>query len=192
MKKHLITIIIVCIACIACGFGAFLFYEKIHASQTEVATLQQEVQSLQIQADRLNTQKRENAENVKTAELDEYFVSANGALGFVEYIENLAVSSGLTYRINLFDSAQDPEASKNEKELLKTSLTTNGSVQNTRNFIALIQTLPYNVKITKVDLKRATDPSAAISAKDSWTAVIDFYVIKSIDKPADPNAAAQR
>ncbi len=192
MKKHLITIIIVSLICIACGFGAFMFYEKIHASQTEVAALQQEVQSLQIQSDRQNTQKRESAENVKTVELDGYFISPDGALGFVEYIENLAVSSGLTYRINLFDSAQDPEASKNEKELLKTSLTTTGSIQNTRNFISLIQTLPYNVKITKVDLKRTADPAAAISAKDSWTAIIDFYVIKSIDKPADPNAAAQR
>lgn len=187
MKKHLITIIIVSIICIACGFGTFVFYEKIRGSQAEITSLQQSIQSLQIQADRLSAKKAEKGTVLDASELDAFFVPADGALGFVEYIENLAVSSGLGYRINLFDSEQNPEALSNDREFLKTSLTTSGTLKNTRNFISLIQSLPYNVRITKVDLKRGADASLAGGAnvstiKEPWTMIIDFSVMKNIDK----------
>lgn len=187
MKKHLITIIIVSLVCIACGFGAFIFHGMLTSSQAEIISLQQTNQGLQAQADRLNAKKAENSTAIDASQLDDFFIPADGALSFVEYIENLAASSGLGYRINLFDADQNADMAKYDKEFLKTSLTTTGSLKNSRNFISLIQTLPYNVKITKVDLKKGADASVgAAPSKESWTMIIDFSIVKTVDASSTP------
>jgi hypothetical protein len=154
MKKHLSTIIIISIVCILCGIGTFMFYGRITASELEVKELKRDVQSLDIRADQLKSKPVERVDDAQIAKLNDYFVESDGALHFIEYIENLATASGLTYRINLFDADQNAEAAKNDKETLKTSLTTTGSLTDTRNFVSLIETLPYNVRISKFDFKK--------------------------------------
>lgn len=180
MKKHLTSIIIVSIICIVSGLGAFLLSGKTSEFREEIATLQQEVQGLEIQASRLGAEKQ--AGDAEAIDLSRYFIAPDGALGFVEYIESVAVSSGLSYKINLFDAEQNADLAKQDRELLKTSLTTTGSLKNTRDFISLIETLPYNVRINKIDLKRGGDGAGAANPKDVWTLVIDFSAVKIIEK----------
>lgn len=178
MKKHLIAIIIASLACIACGFGAFLFSNQISNLEQDIVTMKQEVHDLEGQAARLSPKKQNVSTGANVGDLNEYFIDEDGALGFVEYIEGLASSAGLTYRINLFDSEQNADLAKYDKEFLKMSLTTTGSIANTRNFVSLIESLPYNIKITRVDLK-----GSSTGAKDApWTMAIDFSAVKIMGK----------
>ncbi len=178
MKKHLIAIIIASLACIACGFGAFLFSNKISSLGRDIVALKQEVHDLEEQAARLSPKKQSVNTGANADDLYEYFIGEEGALGFVEYIEGLASSAGLSYRINLFDAEQNADLAKYDKEFLKMSLTTTGSIGSTRNFISLIESLPYNIKITRVDLK-----GSSAGAEDApWTLAIDFSAVKIIGK----------
>ncbi len=182
MKKHLITIVIVSLVCIICGFGAFLFFNQESRLESEIIALQKEVRQLEVQANSLTVQKPVSSFDASIEELNEYFVSADGALDFVKYIEDLATSAGLSYRINSFDAEDNPDISQNDKEYLKTSLTATGSMKNIRNFISLIESLPYNIKITRVDLKSGGVQSLSASREQIWTLMIDFSVVKIMEK----------
>lgn len=185
MKKHLSSVIIVSLACIASGFGAYLLSSKISKMEEEAVALRQEIQGLEIKAARLSAQKQDGAAISSIDLLNRHFIGADGALGFVEYVESIAVSSGLAYKINLFDSEQWADGTKNDRELLKTSLTTTGSLKNTRNFISLIESLPYNIRINRVDLKKSVDSGTAgtnSGAKEMWTATVDFSAVKIMEK----------
>jgi hypothetical protein len=182
MKNHLTSIIIVSLICIASGFGASLFFTQVSKLESQIISLQQEVHGLEAEAARLSAPNLPVSASTDVDELSGYFVSTDGALSFVEYVESLAAASGLTYRINLFDSEQDTDLAKHDKEFLKTSLTTTGSLKNTRNFISLIESLPYNIKITRVDLKGGNANVSTGVREANWTMMIDFSAVKIMEK----------
>ncbi len=180
MKKHLIPIIIVGIICIASGLGVFIFSRQASELQGEIVALQQEAQALEAKAGKLGAEKQPAASD--RVDLSAYFVPADGALGFVEYIESVAASSGLSYRISLFEAEQDAELAKHGREFLRTSLATTGSLKDTRSFISLIETLPYNVRINRIDLKKTGEAVASTGTKETWALIIDFSVVKIMEK----------
>jgi hypothetical protein len=60
-----------------------------------------------------------------------------------------------------------------DKTLLKLSVRTTGTKTRIRAFLSLIESLPYNVKIQMLDLRKGGE---------NWTMVVDIGVVKQKDK----------
>lgn len=172
-KKQIIIFIVSSALLIVSIVGADIFYYQSIKMEKELSTLHQTVRDLEAQEKRLLEVRQTAAvSGIGFENLNKYFVDENGALDFVKYIENLAVSSGLTFKIDFFDSQQDSVLAENGKEYLKTAIRTTGSLNNIRIFLNLIESLPYNVKINRVDVRKNGE-----GARD-WGMTVDFSVVK--------------
>lgn len=166
----------------------YLGYHTIDTLRKDITTTNDELYSLKSKADRLVSLRQvTNSTDDELTRVNEFFVSSNGALEFVEYIENLAKKSALEYKIEFFDVEQDPDFLEQGKELLKTSIRVTGTTKNTRYFLSLIESLPYNIRIRRVDLRRSILPVISASStvgptKDGWVTLVDFSVVKIIEK----------
>lgn len=173
-KKHLTALISTIILLIGTGVVAELFYAKTLSLENELITLNQQTTDLGAQVERILSLRQNANSTDESTSLDTYFVDSKGALGFVKYVEDLAVSSGLISKVEVFVEQSDSELEKSGAEYLRTAVKTTGSLKNSRTFLSLIESLPYNVKIERVDLRRF----GAITTKDEWTLTVDFSVVK--------------
>ncbi len=182
-NKDIIILVTSSVLLIGFVFGAHYFYKKTNSTKEDIISLSGDVSALKIQADRLISLRQVAASTGdELTELAQFFVPADGALAFVEYVENLAQKSALTYRIESFDVVPDPKLTEQDKELLRTSIRTTGTLKNTKLFLSLIESLPYNVKVSRADLRR-TSPSVGVAVtKDEWSLIIDFTVVKISEK----------
>jgi Tfp pilus assembly protein PilO len=173
-KRYFITLAIVfTLSVIAIG-GAYMFHTKTIEIESELSSLHNEVQTLSIQANRvISLRQVATATGDDLEKLQVFFVAKDGALDFVKYIEGLAVSSGLTFSIDTVDEYADPALVPYDKTLLKMSVRTTGTKTRIRAFLSLIESLPYNVKIQRLDLRKAGE---------NWTMVVDVGVVKQKDK----------
>jgi Tfp pilus assembly protein PilO len=173
-KKYIITLCIVCVLSLSAFGGAYLFYVQTTEMETELTGLHSEVQTLSIQANRvISLRQITTATGDELEKLQTFFVTKDGALDFVKYIESLAVASGLIFSIDTVDEYADPVLIPYDKTLLKLSIRTTGTQKRTRAFLTLIESLPYNIKIQRADIRKVGE---------QWTMVIDIGVIKQIDK----------
>lgn len=176
MNNRNLTILILSSVCLVLGIiAAELFYAKTFKLENEISVLNQSVRDLELQESKVLSSRQIASPSINNAkELDQYFISDKGALDFVKYIEGLAASSGLTSKIDVLDEVADPLLAEQGKEFFKAAIRTNGTYNNSRIFLNLIESLPYNVKINRVDLRRSGDAG-------SWTLLVDFSVVKTID-----------
>jgi Tfp pilus assembly protein PilO len=173
-KKYIITLSTVIILLIAAIAAAYVFQTKTTATEAELSALHAEVQTLSIQASRvINLRQVAATTGSEFQQLQTFFVAKDGALDFVKYIEGLAVSSGLVFSIDTVDEFADPILAPYDKTLLKLSVRTTGTQKRIRAFLALIESLPYNIKIQRTDLRKGAE---------NWTMVVDIGVVKEKDK----------
>jgi len=182
-KKQSIILIISIIALIVCVSMVIVLQRSSSKIKNEILTLKQEALDLKGKAERTLTVREAIKASGSSASLDNYFIGGTEALDFVTYVESLAVSSGLTFTIDLADTMQDESLTGADKEFLRLALRSTGSIKNIRRFLSLLETMPYNVKVTRFDLRRnsASTASAALPSVDSWSMVIDFSTVKQID-----------
>ncbi len=174
-KKHLIIFIIGLVALILSIVGAQLFYAKTIKLEGELTTLHQSVRDLEAQEKRiLSVRETAEASGSDVAVIDAYFVNDKGALDFVKYVENLAVSSGLVAKIDVIDAQANDVLAASGKEYLKIAMRTTGSLANIRIFLNLIESLPYNVKMNRVDVRKTGE-----GVRD-WSMTVDFSVVKTL------------
>lgn len=182
-NNHLAILIISIVLLVGAGIAALFLYGKTNAMQEELATLHSQVQVLSLQSKTvLALRESTSVSSGQTENINTYFIGKDKALDFVKYIESLAVSSGVTYTIDVVDTSPDNSLSPANKEFLRIAIRFSGNMKNVRRFISLIETLPYNVKINRFDLRRTSIPATANGAVDSWNAVLDFSTVKTIDK----------
>lgn len=173
-KKYIFTVTIVTLISGLAWAGAYLFHKKTVDIESELPSLHAEVETLSIQTSRLiNLRQIANTTNDDLQVLQQFFVSKDGALDFVKYIENIAVSSGLVFRIDTVDEISDPALTPLHKSTLKMSIRVTGTLKRVKLFLSLIESLPYNIKIQRADLRKAGD---------EWTLVVDVAVVKEIEK----------
>lgn len=173
-RKYIATFItVLALSVIAIGI-AYMFYVKTTKIETELSSLHSDVQTLSAQASRvINLRQVANATGDDLEKLKVFFVEKDGALDFVKYIESLAVSSGLVFSIDTVDEYPDPALVPYDKTLLKLSVRTTGSKTRIRAFLALTESLPYNIKIQRLDLRKVGE---------NWTMIVDIGVVKQKDK----------
>lgn len=183
-KKHIIPCIISVLILVLFIGGGYFLYQNIQSLKEEITTLTDESYSLESQSNRLlSLRKVAQSTGDDLQKLNSFFVQKDGALLFVEYIEFLAKESRLQYKIEFFDVEKNDELQERGRELLRTSIRVTGTQQNTRYFLSLIESLPYNTHIARVDMRKTSIPAVGIKAsavpeKNEWSTLIDFSVIK--------------
>jgi hypothetical protein len=108
-----------------------------------------------------------------TNSLTSRLIAKKATVPFIDSIESLARSTNLGIVMNGIEIKEDP-AYPNVTEYLKLNFTTQGSWVTTDAFLAMIENMPYKVKINKVDLQH----TASTTASDNWQAVYDIEILK--------------
>jgi hypothetical protein len=181
--KHAIPLICSVAVLIAISAAGYWMYHSISTLRQDITTLFDESYALKSQADRVSSLRQTaEATSDELAHVHDFFVPANGALAFVEYIENIAKLSKLQYKIEFFDVEKSDTYSEHKKELLRTSIRVIGPRTNTTYFLSLIESLPYNSTIKRVDMRRSVIGASATDAPakqvDEWSTLVDFTVVK--------------
>ena len=169
-KKYIFTVLISIISSVIAICGAYLFYKHISNLEDRLTKLHSEVDTLSIQSSRLiNLRQVTNSTGSQFKKLQDFFVAKDGALDFVKYIEQIALSSGLVFSIDTVDEISDDSLTQFNASLLKVSMRATGSLKRVNLFLSLIESLPYNTKIQKVDLRQSSS---------QWTLIVDLGVVK--------------
>lgn len=135
-----------------------------------------------------------------------YFVPAGNAVGFISDLEKIASGFGLEYTTQNIDQQNSDELNDHGKELLKLTFSARGSWSSLMRLLKAIETLPYGLRIDKIDLDTSPDSApvvpvivtasstgsgaqqAAIAAESAkkrvWSAIILFSVVKTKDNNA--------
>ncbi len=173
----------------------YLAYSQIGSLNQKNNDLAIETSSLYTQAIRAESLKKivSNAGD-KGISLDEYFIAAGEEVEFVKKLETLASSVNLNYTTNSIGTQSNEKLDPLGKELLEISMVTEGSWQNTRRFISLIEKMPMNIRINAMDLKTeirttvaaptksetisSTTPAAQSPSRTMWKTTISMVVVK--------------
>lgn len=113
--------------------------------------------------------------------LEKYIISAGKEIDVVQQIERLAEATSLSHNTELIEEKDEPSLANQNKNLLHIVLTTDGTWNNSRKFLSLVEHLPYNVKIEKVDMFMIGKGTAS-SSLPVWRSKFDFSIVK--EKPA--------
>lgn len=110
--------------------------------------------------------------------LEDYMVKPGQELPIVKSIEQLAAAASLTEKTDLLGIDQSPTLTSQNKEFLHIVISTGGTFDRTMNFLSILETLPYNVKMNKVTL---TAGATASSTATVWNASFDLSLVKEKD-----------
>ena len=175
--------------------GLWYFSEYIYGLTEKTTELREQVetQELKIKRDQLLSKSAQNT-NVERQKLSSLFIQPNASIDFVSSLEKSASDLSLLYSTNQIENISPDSLSSQGKELLKISMTISGKWSSVLRFLRYIETLPYVVKIERVDLVsgasvESTDPTTApaknvninIDKSNTWKLQISFSVIKIKD-----------
>lgn len=187
MNNKTTQIAILMIALTLASFGGYMYATRYIGSLTEkTSKLKSDIELAEIKNRNLQTLQRA-AQNTgdEKEKITSYFVGKDGAVSFVSEIEGLAAASNLKYTTDTIETTNLPELEGQGKELLHVVFTSNGSWNNTVKFLSLLESLPYSMRIEKLDFDSARlDAAAGTStpaSSRSWKMTINFSVVKIKD-----------
>ncbi|MDD5318726.1 MAG: hypothetical protein PHF79_02810 [Candidatus Pacebacteria bacterium] len=180
--------ILVAVLVVAAAIGYFLIFSKVRSVSEENAVLAAQVSQL--------SQSNEHVQALKSVvdqsqgyldRLNSYFVGSGdqNTLQFITQIESLATSVGLqhaTQNITL-DNGNGLDALG--KQSIGVTFATSGSWSETVRFISLLESSPYILDITRIDLDKSASgagitgaTSTSPKSQNIWTATYHFSVVK--------------
>lgn len=110
--------------------------------------------------------------------LDDFIVQPGGEIAVVKALEQLARNLSLISTTDSIDTQDIGTSTVKSKEFLHIVMSTNGRWENTRRFLSLLETLPYNVKENRIDLFSA---GMSPSGSPSWQGHFDISIVKNKD-----------
>ncbi|HZS43188.1 MAG TPA: hypothetical protein VFA52_03155 [Candidatus Paceibacterota bacterium] len=177
----------------------YYFFNNLKKYVQQSSALANDVASLQAEDQNLDSL-RSTFSNASGDEskINSYFVQSDGAVDFINTIERLAAFAHLDGKTESVSTMEMNPSSANY-ELLHLTFHSSGSWQNTFYFLAMLETLPFNIRINQVNLHSTGDTTTAavptsnidLSASSSsstpktvlrrasvWEAEYDFNVVK--------------
>ena len=109
--------------------------------------------------------------------LDTFFVSRDDIVSFIQEIESLASSAGISIEINSVEVNDYVLAGRVSEviEVLNLTLSTNGSWSGNFYFLNLLETMPYKIDVSRLNLQSKIN---SISKTTSWESFIGIEVLK--------------
>ena len=123
----------------------------------------------------VSLQKTISSSKADIQKINGMFVSNDGVAGFLQQIESLANSSGLSHSLSP-DIQQNGELSPYQQELLKVTLTTTGSWVGTFRFLNQLENLPYKIAFSSISMQAG---DKAKNGSTVWTTNFQFTAVKN-------------
>lgn len=108
-----------------------------------------------------------NSYSTEIEKVRKFFVAKGDEVEFIESIEDLAKNRGLLFEI---DTISQSPISGDKKEDIVVSIDIEGSWANVTNFIKELESLPFGVSITKVELDTKSG--------GVWAGLVEFAVFR--------------
>lgn len=140
--------------------------EKTHTASSDLSYVEAKYQQAISQRAVANTGESSGKK------LDKYILATDGEVGIVKELERLANNLSLEIVTEVLEVEQDEALATHSKNYLHIIVTTNGAERDTRRFLALLETLPYNVKIKEVNLYNGQSGS-------QWQGRFDLSIVKN-------------
>lgn len=192
MKTKTSQLLIIAAVIAAAFVGAYVYAtEHIAGLTKETAALRENIVNQQITYQHAeNLQKAIQSAADQKVKIAGYFLPAGGAIDFISTLEQTAGSFGLTYNTQSISEESTDELAPQNKELLHVTFSARGSWSKVMRLLKAIESLPYGLRVDKVDLDTSADSSVPVTDASStvavktgrmWTATILFSVVKTKD-----------
>lgn len=187
------TLILISITAIAV-IGSFVYWiSYIQGLSAKTAELKSEVETKQIKVNRIqNINKSAEKTSEDSVKIMNHFIKAGGSIDFVSAVESTAADFSLKYNTNTIENIENDVLSSQGKQILKVSMTLSGGWKNIVKFLTYIESLPYAIRVEKVDLTAegvvftgdSTDPANTKiqTTEPSWRMSLIFSVVKIKEK----------
>jgi hypothetical protein len=191
-------LIVLSVLIIAMAGAYYYFFSNLRAMGETISTLSNETDTLLSQEGNLDSLRAVFSDTTNDRQkINSYFVQRDGAIDFITTIENLAAFAHLSHETQSVETKEENPPSAN-RELLHLTFHTTGSWQNTFYFLSLLESLPFNINISHIDLHStgnvALESSSVPASQDAsssasstrtvvqkasvWEAAYDFTVKK--------------
>lgn len=142
----ILSLILLTITVIVFGFMAFKTVSQKEELNTQLTTLQESV----AQQSSYNKLKRLSEDTVEEREqLQKYFLARGSESNFLNLVESLAPQTGVSLNTNAVKEILDEAG---EVSWIEPSFTFSGSRNRVQNFIKILETLPYVLRINSVNV----------------------------------------
>ena len=129
------------------GVGYFFSLEK--AQRQDVASLTKEIAVLTVEESQANKIKKQLSEtDAKRSVLVSYFVDVNNPVPFEEAIENYGLQTNTKVNFEGLEVKKSPKS-------LNSAISVSGNFTNIYRFLALLESAPYELSVTNLDLQSA-------------------------------------
>ncbi len=192
MKKHLAKttlLLIIASVVLALALAAYFFlYQEIANTKADIADLSNTLGNDKARNDDLDAIKSNIVATIADHDkITSLFVEDDAVADFIQNIESIAKASGLGVETQTVESEPSPELASFHKELLSETLHTDGSWQDTLQFVGLLSNLPYKLSLTSLSLTNIPVSQAGTlsekqkkSSGNVWDAVYSFTVVKTV------------
>lgn len=106
--------------------------------------------------------------------LSDYFINQNQVVYLIERLESLGKTSGTSLNLTSIDT------DKKQKNLLRFSLKINGSFENIYYLLSLLESLPYEMNITRFSVNKSDDLST--KQKSVWDSEVSVELLSFISE----------
>lgn len=114
--------------------------------------------------------------------IDNSIIAKDGDVAFIEDLEEIAKSSGLSIDIESLSFEENPVASSSSMTTLKVKANTKGSWLGTYKFLAQVEALPFRVKINNFAFINSSDETVFNKKKIAnplgWQSKFEISVLK--------------
>lgn len=153
-----------------------IFYEVRHKNQ-QISSVQNEISFESKKIDRLkNLQTLVETTSGDRELLDHYFLSKDNLVEFISLVEQLAKDAGV--KVGL-DNVGEEESENSQYLNLRMNISTSGSWSDVLRYIAMLENLPYVVKLDNFILQRSLDGDEKTVV---WSARLTLRVLMVNDK----------
>ena len=173
LKENIVVIILLSSLIILTGLSFFL-YSSLQKAEEKVSTLKnsiRESEARNTELDLIKINLKNTLENFQM--LDALFVKHEEVADFLQEVEILAKSTGLSIKI-IGVSKKDIAGISSNKEYLFVTASTQGDFKNTMKFMRLLELLPRKIGFDKVILKSEKGEKG----ESVWEFQMSFYLIK--------------
>ena len=166
LRKTQILFVVVILSSLFLVGVCFFLWQKIVATADQINVREQEVFTQEAQKNssyQLATLIKKEIDPAKE-QIDKYFVDRNNFIDFVEHIEALADKAQVTIK----------KRSSEVRGALQLCIDFEGSFSNSMYFVALVESLPINLKIDNVKIEQTQEG-------DLWRGWVNV-VLPSLDE----------
>ncbi len=158
-------------------FG-YLFY-NVRAESQSVSELSAQIEQLSNEESTSSTLKHSVAVTEgDSSKLNSYFVSSDNVVSFINSMEALGVNVGSDVSTTSIDPGKDSST-------LTFNIVAKGSFSSVSRFVTLLENVPYQVRIQKLDLEKNMADIKTLQKGDKWydwdatiTLVLKSYIVK--------------